>query len=132
MGNEAGSIIHIRRRKERVHREDRDLISVMGRKVRRAAWEHFISGHVDLYDQPACASRKPVFLTSRAEASFHLSELAAITKDESLGNLFAFVATELQEDKPIISRQLLIRFAEIAIKRVDRSGSKACAAALAA
>ena len=132
MGNEAGSIIQIRRRKERVHREDRDLISVMGRKVRRAPWEDFISGHIDLYDQPACASRKPVFLAASAELSFHLSELAAITKDESLGNLFAFAASELQEDKPTISKQLLIRFAEIAIKRADRSGPKACAAALAA
>lgn len=132
MGNEAGSIIHIRRRKERVHREDRDLISVMGRKVRRAAWEQFIAGHIDLYDQPACASRKPIFLAASAELSFHLSEWASITKDESLANLFAFVAAELQDDKPAISKQLLIRFAEIAIKRADRSGPKACAAALAA
>jgi len=132
MGNEAGSIIHIRRRKERVHREDRDLISVMGRKVRRAAWDHFISGHIDLYDQPACASRKPVFLTSRAEASFHLSELAAITKDESLGNLFAFVAAELQEDKPSIPHKILSRFARIALSRTQEGQQRIAPISLAA
>lgn len=123
MGNEAGSIIRSRRRKERVHREDRDLISVMGRQVRRAPWERFVAGQIDLYDQPACANRNPIFLTPIAELSFHLSSLAEITKDESLANLFSFVASELQEGNPIISKAILIRFAEIALRR-EREGQK--------
>jgi len=132
MGNEAGSIIQIRRRKERVHREDRDLISVMGRKVRRAPWEKFIAGHIDVYDQPPCASRKPVFLSESAEVSFHLSELAAITKDESLANLFAYVAAELQEAKPAISHKILSRFARIAISRVREGQTSISPISLAA
>lgn len=117
MGNEAEKIICIRIRKERVSREDRDIICVMGRKVRRAPWEKLIAGHIDLYNQSPCSYRNPIFINKISEASFRLSALAEITKDESLANLFAFVADELQEEKPSIARKLLIRFAEIALNR---------------
>ena len=91
----------------------------MGRKVRRAAWDGFVAGHIDLYEQPDSSHRNPIFINKVSEASFRLSALAEITKDESLANLFAFVADELQEEKPIIARKLLIRFANIALARAE-------------
>jgi len=117
MGNEADKIIPIR--KERVSREDRDIIFVMGRKVRRVAWDGFVAGHIDPYDQPDSSHRNPIFINKVSKASFRLSALAEITKDESLANLFAFVADELQEEKPCIARQILIRFAKIALARTE-------------
>jgi hypothetical protein len=100
--------------------------------VRRAPWEQFIAGHIDLYNQEACASHKPVFLTTSAEVSFRLSALAAITKDESLANLFAFVAAELQEDKASIPHKILIRFARIALSRTREGQQRIAPISLAA
>lgn len=120
MGKQTVVITGSPRLVERVSREDQDLLRVMGRKVQRVAWEQFMSGHIGFYNEPACSYRNPIFLTPVAEASFHLSALAKVTKDESLANLFAFAAAELQEEKPVISRHLLIRFARIALSRAQQ------------
>ncbi len=86
----------VQRPRERTHRDDRDLLCVFGRKFRRGPWEKFIAGQIDLFCCSSNQCEQPIFLNRLAELSFRMSELAAITRDESLANLFAFVATELQ------------------------------------
>jgi hypothetical protein len=83
-----------------------ELISVMGRKVNKPAWEAFKQRQLDL--TPALPSEdNPNFSNPMTEVIYRLSELAVRCRDDSMMNLLSFVSDQLPYAKGDMRNKLL-------------------------
>lgn len=83
-----------------------ELISVLGRKVNKPAWEAFKQRNIDL--MPALPSdENPNFSNPMTEVIYRLSELAVRCRDNSMMNLLSFVSDQLPYAKGELRNKLL-------------------------
>lgn len=79
-------------------KEPTDFVNILGRRVNRPVWEQFKKGEIDLLGDPDLGSARS-FTDRTAELSYKLSALAPVVVDDTLLNLFSYVADEMLHAK---------------------------------
>lgn len=77
-----------------------ELIGVLGRKVSLAAWNQFKKkATIELYAKPDVSNAPSHFSDKKDKLSFYAGALAEQCKDDSFGNLLAFISDRLPEER---------------------------------